>query len=394
MTDLYLTEAKTVKPTTRILLVFSRVFTGLIFTFSGFVKIVDPLGTRYKFGDYFIDGFGLDSLDVLSFPLAILMCAAEFIIGIALLINVHTKLMSWLALLFMLLFTPLTLWLAIADPIKDCGCFGDALILSNWQTFWKNVFILAVAVILFVLRKKNDSRMTPMLQHILLTLVVVFSFAFEWYNLAHLPVVDFRAYHEGANFRKGIGLEVPGDAPKPKTETVWVYKNLKTGEEKEFVDGEQPWQDSLSWEYVSYDSKVVFEGYIPPMKGFNMQNAQGEDVTEQFAKDSSYSLLLVTYDVKLADEEGLQKAKDLATLFNEKGYSFYAVTASLDSEIEAIKKELDINYAFYKADPILLKTVVRANPGIVLVHNGIIKAKWHHNDFPTAEKLAADYLSD
>jgi uncharacterized membrane protein YphA (DoxX/SURF4 family) len=244
-----------------------RIILGVIFVFSGFVKVVDPMGVEFKFVDYFM-AMGLDFLEPAALTFGIIMSVAELLIGISLLFNLEPKLGSWGVMLFMIVFLPLTLWIAIADPVQDCGCFGDAIILSNWTTFWKNVVIMAMTVPVF-LRRKGFKPNLP--QSIQWTVLFVFSVATVWlsiYCYQHLPILDFRPYRIGNNIQ--AGMEIP-DSEKnnlPEYETVVVYKNTETGEVKEFNLDNIP--DGEKWEWQETKNKLVKEGYVPPIHDFSI----------------------------------------------------------------------------------------------------------------------------
>ena len=365
----------------------SRIIVGAVFTFSGFVKIIDPLGTTYKFGDYF-NAFGMEFLVALALPAAFLMCALEFAFGITLMFNIKTKLSAWGVLLFMGVFTPLTLYLAINNPVSDCGCFGDAWILTNWETFWKNIIIDVFVVILFIYRNKVEPWFKNRAEWLLTSVVFVVAIGFEYYNYQHLPLLDFRPYSIGSYLPEK--MEIPPDAPQPVYENIIVY--TKDGEEKGFTLENLP--DS-TWEWVRTESILIDKGYEPPIHDFNivvMESdmdtglSEGDDITDQVL-NSGFSFLLVAYDFTKSDTEALQTASEIAKYCRENGIGFYCMTSSLNSDIRAIKKELDIDFDCYATDEITLKTIVRANPGYVLLNEGTVIDKWHYNDIPEIDEL-------
>src|SRR5690554_3015268 len=244
---------------------FSRLFTGIIFIFSGFVKVIDTLGSAYKFTDYFV-AMHLDFLNEGALVFTILMSIAELIIGIALVFNLLPKIAAWLLLLFMAFFTPLTLWLAVADPVSDCGCFGDAIILTNWQTFYKNLVILAFTIIVFWQRKLFKPAYNLFNQWALTIAFTIASFVLTLYCLYNLPIVDFRPYHIGANIQEGMQI------PEEEKENVDIYESVfiyeKNGEQKEYSETELP--DS-TWTFVNADHKLVKKGYEPPIHDFTIE---------------------------------------------------------------------------------------------------------------------------
>ncbi|WP_321308819.1 BT_3928 family protein [Marinifilum fragile] len=363
---------------------FSRLIVGLIFIFSGFVKAVDPMGSTYKFTDYFT-AFGLDALTSLAFPLAILLSTLEFAVGLALVFNARKQLSAWSAIIFMGIFTPLTLVLAITNPVTDCGCFGDALILSNWETFGKNVIILALTLLLFFSRKQKEKSYPLWEQNLLVTFSIVFSVGISLYSYKHLPIIDFRPYHIGANISDG--MIIPDGAPADEYQSILKYE--KDGVVKEFDETNYPWQDS-TWVFVDSEQIKIKEGYTPPIHDFSISNDTEGDITDQVLHDENYTFILVSKEIDKLNEKSLPKIKELAMLALEKGYSFIALTASGTQECAEFKTSHELPIEFYNTDEIQLKTIVRSNPGLILIKNGTILDKWHYNDFPAVEELKGD----
>ena len=219
----------------------SRILVGITFIFSGFVKGIDPWGSAYKFTDYF-NAMGLEFLTWSAFPLGVLLSFAEFIIGVGLLTHTLIRLFSWLALIFMAFFLPLTLWIAVKNPVTDCGCFGDALVISNWETFYKNLLLIVLTLIVFI--NRNRKKKTSVVSYaassglaLIYMLIVVHS-----YN--HLPVFDFRPYKVGVNIPEA--MKIPENAKPEVYENIFYYKNLKSGEVQKFTEENYPWQDTLT----------------------------------------------------------------------------------------------------------------------------------------------------
>lgn len=244
---------------------FSRIITGIIFIFSGFVKVIDPLGSAYKFTDYFT-ALSLDFLIQGALVFAIIMSVAELIIGIALLFNLVPKLASWGLLLFMGFFTPLTLWLAAANPVSDCGCFGDALILTNWQTFYKNLIILAFTIIVFISRKKFKPLYNSFFQWSLGVGFVIVSTFLAIYCIRNLPVIDFRPYHIGANIPEGMLIPQDQKANKDIYESTFIYE--KDGKQQEFTPDKLP---DTTWKFIDAKHVLLKEGYKPPIHDFTIE---------------------------------------------------------------------------------------------------------------------------
>lgn len=369
----------------KVLTYISRVLVGLLFIFSGFVKAVDPLGTVYKNGDYFTDAFHLPGLTFLSFPLAIIMIAAEFTVGLMLIVNVLPKLASWGALLLMLFFTPLTLYLAIANPVSDCGCFGDAIKLTNWETFYKNVIILLLVIFVFVMRNKFELKMTKKNQWIILLGFIALTVGFQYYNLNNLPIIDFRPYKVGTNIQES--MTIPEGMPVDVYETVLVYKNLKTNELKEFTTENFPWEDTLTWAWVSTDAKLISEGFKPPIHDFSITALDGFDITEDILNEETPVLLFVAYNLGKTKIKGFEKVKEIWNYCESKEFYFYGLTASLEDDINKVKSEIGYEMDFCNTDEIQLKTIVRSNPGLVLLKKGTVMGVWHWRHLPSIEEI-------
>ncbi len=357
----------------------SRILTGIVFIFSGFVKGVDPLGSTYKFTDYF-NAFHLGFLEPLALPLAILLSSAELVLGISLLLGYRMKVVAWAVLLFMSFFTVLTFILALTNPVTDCGCFGDALILTNWETFFKNIFLMVLVLIIFAGRFNYDPLRDPVIEWGVILLFFVASVFFSVYNYLHLPLLDFRPYAVGVNIEEG--MKIPEDAPADVYSTELIYRNKQTGKEKVFSMDNFP-RDTTKWKFIDARSELVSKGYEPPIHNFNIVAPDGNDITSAILDDPGFTFILVSYDLAGADRKALEKANDLFHLSQTlPGLSFYFVTASGEKEQQEIKKENGLDFDFCLADEITLKTVVRSNPGLLLLKDGTIMAKWGSRDIP------------
>ncbi|RHV96122.1 BT_3928 family protein [Culturomica massiliensis] len=368
----------------KFLLNICRILIGLVFIFSGFVKGIDPLGSDYKFTDYF-NAFGMSWMNFSALFFSFLLSMAEFIIGICLFLNIKTKLASWGALLFMAVFTPLTLILAIKNPVTDCGCFGDALVLTNWETFFKNIILLVMVLLVFFNRNRFKSIFNVLEQSVILTGSIIFMFCIEMYSYRHLPILDFRPYAVGANITEG--MTTPEGAPHDEYSTTLKYKNKNTGEIKEFDESNFPWQDTLNWEFHSSSQKLLKEGYKAPIHDFVIEHPEYGDITEEVLNDDDYTFLVVSYKLSKASAEAQDKLNKLAAYASENGYRFYGLTASNADEITDFVHKYNVNYSFCATDEIQLKTVIRSNPGLVLLKKGTIIDKWGHRDIPDADEL-------
>ena len=365
----------------KVLRKFSRVFVGLVFVFSGFVKGVDPLGTVYRIEDYFI-AYGTEWAIPMALFFSVFLCTLEFTLGIVMVLNIRVKQFAWILFSMMIFFTIVTFYDALYNPVPDCGCFGDAITLTNWATFYKNIFLMIFTSIIFFRRKKMYGKFPPRTG----TMIVVFVFiAFGWfsvYNYNHLPVIDFRAWKVG------------NDMAPDNEEAVKVfvtYKNIKTGEEKEFLSPNYPWNDSVwitEWEFVDQrmDDNNLYDGFE-----LKIEDIYGDDYTKHYFENQDYQFIIVAYDLEKTDKEAFRKINDLYQKTEEKGYSLIVLTSEIPENIDKFKKELNVGYEFYFADDIALEIMVRSNPGLILMKNGIVLNKWHYNDFPNYSELEEEF---
>jgi uncharacterized membrane protein YphA (DoxX/SURF4 family) len=363
----------------------SRLVVGVVLIFSGFVKGIDPLGSAYKFQDYFA-AFGLEFLDPVAMPLGVLLSTFEFVLGAALVLNIRTRITSWVVLIFMGFFTLLTLYLAIANPVSDCGCFGDAIVMTNWETFWKNVIIMALVAIVFIQRGRFKNVYSRVQQWGLLASTTLIMLAFTFYSYHHLPIFDFRPYHIGTHIPSK--MEIPEDAPQPEYKTILKYK--KNGEVREFTVDSLP--DS-TWQWVETKNIQISEGYTPPIEGFSITTLDGSDITDIVLNEEDYTFLLIAYDLKKANQSDMAEVRKLSGFCrNNNQCQFIALTASPESAIENFREATDAQFPFYHTDEITLKTIIRSNPGLMVIKNGTILEKWHHNDIPAPKEVKLDFL--
>ena len=361
-----------------------RIIVGIVFIYSGFVKGIDPLGSDYKFTDYF-NAFGMGWMNATTLFFSFALSLAEFLIGIALLFNLWVSRMAWGSLLFMAFFTPLTLVLALTNPVSDCGCFGDAMILTNWQTFWKNIILLLLAIMIFVYRKEYKSSLPLMGQFSFLTLAGAGMLCLSIYCYRHLPVLDFRPYAVGKNITEGMRL--PEGAEPDQYEVTLKYKNKQTGEIRSFTEDNYPWQDTLNWEYESSSERLVKKGYITPIHDLVIEHPTLGNITEEILEDDNHTILAVAYNLTQSDVQYQPAINRLAEYAQEKGIRFYGLTSSSERDIETYKKRYHVPYEFCTADEIQLKTMIRSNPGVIILREGTILDKWAGKDVPDVKEL-------
>lgn len=365
----------------KIIVEVSRVLLGCVFVFSGFVKAVDPLGSTYKITDY-LEAFGLGFLSFSALPASFFLSALEFALGVCLLLGVYRKFHSILILLFMLFMTPLTFYLAIANPVSDCGCFGDALLISNWQTFFKNLVLLAAAVIVFLWHKKITSLFTYKSFSLVVLWTWLFILSVSFYCYTFLPVLDFRPYKIGNNIPEL--MEIPEDAEHDVYESILIYS--KDGVEQEFSIENYP-KDDETWTFVDSKSRLIKKGYEPPVHDFVAINDEGDDITDALLYEPAYTFLLVSYRLDKANDSNVDKINEIYDYAKANDYPFYAITSSLPDMIQEWKENTGAEYPFCSMDEITLKTIVRSNPGLLLLKEGTIINKWPHTKLPEENRL-------
>ena len=359
-----------------------RLLMAATFIFSGYVKAIDPLGTQYKLTDY-LQAMGIGSLlpEWTLLVGAVLLAALEFSLGIFLLFAIRRHLVSKIVLALMSIMTLLTLWIVIANPVKDCGCFGDAVVLSNGQTFIKNIILLAIALMLQKWPTSMVRFVSKKTQWIVINYTVIFALALSAWSLWDLPLFDFRPYHVGANIAQG--MKIPQGAPQPQFETTFILE--KNGQQKEFTLDNYP--DS-TWTFVDSKTVQTAEGYVPPIHDFSIQdNKTGEDITQEVLNDTGYTFLLISPTLAYADDSNFGRIDQIYEFAQDYGYRFICLTASSDKDIAKWQDITGAEYPFYTTDATTLKTMIRSNPGLMLLHHGTIIQKWSHNKLPQPEEL-------
>ncbi len=361
---------------------FCRVLIGCVFIFSGFVKGIDPMGGAIKIGEY-LSAFGLKELSSLSVTFSFLLLAAEFALGVCLLLAVYRRITTFLILLFMCVMTPLTLYLALFNPVSDCGCFGDALVITNWETFLKNIILLAAAILVFI----YNQRITPFYSYKVYWGVALFAYlfaiVFSSWNYNHLPMIDFRPYKIGVNISRQMAI--PAGASQDEYSYSFVYE--KDGVKKEFSLENAPVDDS-TWTFVESKTELLKEGYVPPILSFDVRTMEGEDRSEAILSDSAL-FLLISSDLEQANDDPVDEINTVYDYAHENGISFYCLTASSEAAIRNWTDNTGADYPFLIGDGVMLKTMIRSNPGLILMKRGTILAKWHYNDIPEEEALPA-----
>lgn len=359
----------------------ARCVLGVVFILSGFVKAVDPLGTQYKLTDYLL---AITSEQIVPewmlLVLSVALSTFEFALGAFLLAAIQRRVVSRIALAFMTVMTIVTVWIFIANPVQDCGCFGDAVVLSNGETLLKNVVLLACAVTVACYPMRIKRIMSKGVQWLMIHITVIALLGLSIWCLYDLPIIDFRPYHIGADIVKG--MEIPEGAEEPEYETTFILE--KNGERKEFTLDNYP--DS-TWTFIDSKTVTVKEGYQPPIHDFSITTFDGDEITDMVLADQGYTFLLISPFLAKADDSNFGDIDELYEFAQDNGYKFYGLTSSGEKDIKHWINLTGAEYPFYQADAITLKTIVRSNPGLLLIKKGVIVGKWSHNRLPDTKEL-------
>ncbi len=360
-----------------------RFLLGATFVFSGFVKAIDPIGTQYKLQDYLsaisMGGFVPDIVTLLA---SLALATLEFSLGVFVLFAIRRHLVSKIIVAFMVVMTLITLWIALFNPVEDCGCFGDALRLTNTETLLKNIVLLAASAVLAWKPLQMYRFLTRSTQWIAINYTILFVLLLSAHCLYHLPLIDFRPYHIGMNIKKG--MEIPANAPQPEFDTTFILQ--KNGVKKEFTLDNYP--DS-SWQFVDSKTVQTKEGYVPPIHDFSIQKPNGDDITDSVLTAKGYVFLLVSPHLEQADDSNFGDIDLLYEYCQEQKIPFYCLTASGKKDINHWADITGAEYPFCFTDETTLKTIIRSNPGLLLLKNGTIIRKWSHNDLPSSASLNA-----
>lgn len=359
----------------------ARAVVGLTFILSGLVKAIDPLGTQYKIQDYLAAiPPSLSLPDMLTLLMSVSLSMVEFTLGAFMLTAISRRLTARLTLLFMMVMTAVTVWIYIADPVKDCGCFGDALTLTNLETLLKNIVLLALAA-LVAWRPTHIGRLMSRSNQMLLgQMLMVTPVALSFWCLYDLPLIDFRPYHIGADIK--AGMEIPEGAEQPVFDTTFIME--KDGERREFTLDNYP--DS-TWTFVDSKTVTVKEGYVPPIHDFSITAADGEDITDMVLGREGYTFLLISPDLDKADDQNFGDIDQIYEFCQDNSIPFYCLTASTEKSQQHWQNITGAEYPFCMTDATTLKTMIRSNPGLMLLEKGVVRGKWSHNRLPETTEL-------
>lgn len=380
----------------KIMLPFSRWFVGVLFIFSGLIKANDPLGFGYKLVEYF-DVFHVGFLNSWATGIAILLCVLEIVLGALLLFGFWRNWVTKGLLALIVFFTLLTFVSAAFKVVTSCGCFGDAIPLTPWQSFSKDLILLVLIIYLFINRKKiNPITQHRGLQSALFTIVFTLSLFFGVYTYNYLPVVDFLPYKVGANIP--ALMRIPDGAPMDEFLIMYQLKNKETGETKKMSDKDymklEIWKDA-NWEVIGEpEKKLLKKGYEAKIKDLFIADASGTDYTKELIENPYYNLVVVAYNLKEVNEAAIGRTNALALNVAEQ-YNIRTVLLTSNSAQDAMvfSDKMKLLMEVFYADAVPLKSMVRANPGVLLLKNGIIVDKWHYHSLPSFDELSAKYFN-
>ena len=381
---------------TNYLLTFARVFTGLLFIFSGLIKANDPTGFGYKLEEYFLV-FGTQFLNDYAVMMAITICGLEILLGALLLLGFWKRTVAWGLLLLILFFTFLTFYSAFFEVVTSCGCFGDAIPLTPWQSFGKDLVLLALILIIFFNREAIRPIIASKSTQVFVTaILIIVSVGIGIYTVNYLPFIDFLPYKKGNNLPALMTL--PEGEVGDQYDIIYTLRHKTSGEEKEVSDkvylADELWKDE-SWEIVGDpESKLVKKGYQVPIPDLLISDANGEDVTQQLIENPYYNIVVVAWNLDQTNLEALHRINELVTEIagTYNNIRMILLTASGTQQAEQISRETHLLTEIFYADAVPLKSMVRANPGVLLLRNGVVIDKWHHNTLPDFNTLDNRYF--
>jgi len=373
---------------------FCRIAVGLLFIFSGLIKANDPLGFSYKLVEYF-EVFHITFLNGLALSLSIILCSLEIIMGFALLIGVRARQNALGLLILIIFFSFLTFYSAAFKVVQTCGCFGDAIPLTPWQSFSKDLILLLLILVLFKNKQSIRPLFGPKTGDNLLIAATIVSLAFGLFTYNFLPIVDFLPYKVGANIPDA--MKTPPGAIPDEYEVNYNLKNKKTGESKDVTDKEYLssgiWKDS-NWEVIGNpDSKLIKKGFTPKIQDLIIKDGQGNDYTQELLANPFNSLFIVAYDLSKTDTAAIIRINALAiNLTRSFNTRTILLTSAAETEAVAFAKRYHLISEIFYADGVPLKSMVRANPGVMLLKAGTVVNKWHYHAVPGYDDLVKQYF--
>lgn len=365
-----------------------RFLVGLLFIFSGFIKLNDPLGFSYKLEEYF-EVFGMEPLKFLSLFLSLFFCSLEIILGFALIIGYKIRWVATGILLLILFFTFLTFYSAYFNKVTECGCFGDAIKLTPWQSFYKNIILSILILILFFTQKSIRPLFKDKLNPLFMILILALTLGFGFYSYWYLPIMDFLPYKVGNHIPDF--MEIPKGQQGDVFSVIYTLKNSKTGEIKTLDDQEyirSKIYENHDWVYVKASDPILIKsGYQAPAKDFKVQDESGQDQTTTLLQNQKYTLWIVEYDLRKTPEQIHPSLNRLAQDLLKSGIKTLGLSGLSSSETRKILMPYSISFPYYYCDAIPLKSMVRSNPGLVLVRSGKVIAKWSQHAIPQSQEV-------
>jgi len=350
-----------------------RVFVGLLFIISGLIKLNDPVGFAFKLEEYFSPAvFNMDFLMPYAFTFAVIIVIAEVILGLALILGNKVKLTLALLLAMIVFFTFLTWYSAFYNKVTDCGCFGDAIKLTPWESFTKDVILLVLILILWWGKKFITPLLPIRKSNIVLAIAFLLCGWMAYYVTNHLPLIDFRAYKVGVNIEEG--MSIPEDAPKPIYDYAWKF-DVDGEEQIVITQGDYP---DVDGEFIGVETTEVQAGYEPPIHDFTIEQ-QGNDQAS-FLLQESKLVMIIAYDLAQSNHSGFEEIGEVSRRAEEAGYTVIGMSASSVADAAAASVRYGLTFPFYFTDATTLKTIIRSNPGVVVLEQGTITQKKHHND--------------
>lgn len=368
----------------KIVLIIARLAVGLLFIFSGLIKANDTIGFAYKMDEYF-EVFGMEWMKSISLFISIVMCTLETLLGFTLLLGARIKPTLWLLLLMILFFAFLNFYSGYYDKVKECGCFGDAIKMTPWEEFTNNMVMLVLTILMLIKQGEIKPLFGPKVENGMVVLGLTLSLAFPLYTYNYLPVIDFRPYAIGKNIpeqTKGIPDEV---------KFYYLLKDKKSGETKEVAQWPENWEQN--YDYVSNRTEVTKKGIDPKIKDFSITNMEGSDYTQDIIENPEYNFLLICYDLEKTDKGVFGKINDFATLCKQESVSFSVLTASTKEAVEKFKQDTKTAVDFYNTDGTVLKTMIRSNPGLMLLKAGTVIDMWHYHSFPAYNDVKSKHFN-
>ena len=357
----------------KVLVGVSRIFVGVLFIISGLIKLNDPVGFSFKLGDYFApEVLNLPFLEPYALVIAVLVVILEVLLGVMLIVGYAKKFTLWSLLLMIVFFTFLTFYSAYFNKVTDCGCFGDALKLTPWESFSKDVVLLVLILVLYKGSRYIQPFFSKGVRSITVFISLILCLWLGLHVLEHLPVIDFRAYKVGTNITKG--MQTPANAPRAVYQYNWSFD--VNGQQKTVINrGEDPKIDGT---LLGVETSVLQKGYEPPIHDFSIER-DGTDYTTQMLEEE-HLLVVIAYNLNVAQNDGFIAIKEATDTALEKGYTVIGISASSTPETEKLAAKYDLDFKFYFCDMTALKTIIRSNPSIMSLEKGTILQKLHFND--------------